>query len=138
MATYPDNAVGDFTTDTFSSMADRKPDRGFSVQSQYNVKTFESEAGYEKRKLRTRRVMRTFDLEYTNIDGLMKQAIQNFYDARFGKYESFTLDLGYLGMTGTITVRFDSDLGIQQVKSGASNVLNDVYSVSFKLKEVYD
>ena len=138
MATYPDNATGDFTISTFSSMADRKPDRGFNIENKYDIKTFKSEAGYEKRKLRTRRMLRSFDLEYTNIDGLAKQAIQNFYDARYGSFESFTLDLDHLGMTGTATVRFDSDLSIQQVKSGAANVLNDIYSVSFKLMETYD
>ena len=138
MATFPDNAVGDFTTSTFSSMADRKPDRGFEVRNKYDVNTFKSEAGYEKRKLITRRVMRSFELSYTNIDGLAKQAIQNFYDARFGTFDSFTLDLDYLGMSGAVTVRFDGDLSIQQVKSGAANVLNDVYSVSFSLMETYD
>lgn len=138
MATYPSGAVGDFTTDTFSSMSDRKPDRGFSTKRAYDVINFVSEAGYERRSLRTRRPKRTFDLEYTNIDGLVKQAIENFYNARSGSFESFTLNLEHLGMSGSATVRFDGDLGIQQVKSGSSNVLQDIYSVSFTLKETFD
>lgn len=138
MATYPNDAAGDFTTDTFTSMINRKPDRGFDIERQYDVNIFKSEAGYEKRTLGTRRVMRSFNLEYSSIDGLVKQAIQNFYDARYGRFESFTLDLDHLGMTGTVTVRFDSDLSIQQIKSGSANVLNDVYTVSFKLMETYD
>ena len=138
MATYPSEAVGDFTTDTFSSMTDRKPDRGFSIRRAYDVIDFTSEAGYERRSLRSRRPKRSFSLEYTNIDGLVKQAIENFYNARSGMFESFTLNLEHVGMAGTATVRFDGDLGIQQVRSGSSNVLQDVYSVSFTLKETFD
>lgn len=138
MAIYPNDAVGPFTTTNFSSMTDRKPDKGYGEELQFNTITFESEAGYEKRRLMSRRPKRKFSLQYTNITGLAKLSIQNFYRARSGDFESFTLDLAHLGQSGTATVRFDGSLDIQEVRSGQANVISDVYTISFDLQETYD
>lgn len=138
MATYPNDATGPFSISNFSSMADKKPDKGFEEELTFNTITFESEAGYEKRRLISRRPKRKFSLQYTNISGLAKLAIQNFYRARSGDFESFTLDLTHLGQTGTATVRFDGPVKVQEVRSGLANVIQDVYTVSFDLQETYD
>ena len=37
--------------DRFTSMADRKPDTGFAIDPTFDVATFSSQAGYEKRRL---------------------------------------------------------------------------------------
>lgn len=136
MATYPDDAIPNSTIDTFASMADKKPDRGYSYDREYNVITFESEAGYERRSLRSRRPKRSYKLQYTNVSGLVRQAIENFYIARSGSLESFVLDLSHVGDTGTIYVRFDGALSITEVKSGLS-ATQDVYNISFDLIETY-
>jgi hypothetical protein len=138
MATYPDDATGSFTLPDFSSMADKKPDKGFSEELEFQTVKFDTEAGYEKRRLVSRRGKRKFSLRYTNVNGLAKQAIQNFYRARSGDFESFTFDLGHLGQSGTATVRFEGTLKINEVRSGGANVIQDVYSVSFDLQETYD
>ena len=139
MAIYPNDAVGSFTIDSFSSMADRKPDRGYSESRAYNSIVFESEAGYEKRRLRSRRSKRDFSLSYTNVTGLQKQAIENFYHARAGEYESFTLDLTHVNQAGNMTVRFSGALEVSEILAGdSSNVLNNFYTINFTLKETYD
>lgn len=138
MTTYPDDATGNFTTTGFSSMADKKPDKGFSEDLNFSSIVFESEAGYEKRRLKSRRGKRVYSFTYTNISGLAKQAIQNFYKERSGNFESFTFDLDHISQTGTLTARFEGPLNIQEVRSGAANVLNDVYTVTITLKETYD
>jgi len=137
MVTYPDDATGQFDTAGFSSMIDRKPDRGYTENRQHSTVIFVSEAGYEKRRLRTRRPIRDYNLSYTKISGLEKSAIENFYFARSGEYESFTLDLAHINEQGNITVRFDGALSINQVLSTGANLLNSYYSVSFKLKETF-
>ena len=138
MAIYPNDATSIFTTSSFSSMIDRKPDTGFSVDRSYNTVIFESEAGYEKRRLKSRRSKRTYDLAYSKISGLEKIAIEQFYNARSGEFESFTFDLAHLNETGTITTRFSGPLDINHVLSAGSNVLENFYTVSFKLQETYD
>jgi hypothetical protein len=138
MATYPTDATSLFTTDRFSSMADRKPDRGFSSQNEFNTIIFESESGYEKRRLRSRRSKRSYDLQYGNITGLEKYAIENFYSSRSGSFEAFYLNLEHLNEAGTIRVRFDGPVKVDHVLSTGSNVLENFYSVSFTLKETYD
>jgi hypothetical protein len=138
MATYPTEATSLFTTDSFTSMADRKPDRGYSSDREYNTILFETESGYEKRRLRSRRSKRTYDLQYTNVTGLEKYAIENFYAQRSGNFESFYLDLEHLNEAGTVRVRFDGALKIEHVLSAGSNVLQNFYTVSFTLKETYD
>jgi hypothetical protein len=138
MATYPTDATSLFSTDRFTSMADRKPDKGYGTQREYNTIIFESESGYEKRRLRSRRSKRSYELQYTNITGLEKFAIENFYAQRSGSFDSFYLDLEHLNETGTVRVRFDGALKIDHVLSAGSNVLENFYSVSFTLKETYD
>ena len=138
MASYPTGAAGAFTTASFSTMADRKPDTGYSIDRTYNSIIFESESGYEKRRLRSRRAKRNINLTYTNITGLEKSAIENFYNARSGEFESFTFDLSHVNDSGTITVRFDGPLQVNHVLSSDSNILLNFYTVSFKLKETYD
>jgi hypothetical protein len=137
MAIYPNDATGSFTTATFTSMADRKPDRGFSEDRAFDIINFTSEAGYEKRSLRSRRSKRRFALSYSNVNGLVKQAIENFFIARSGEFESFTFDLSYIGQSGTINARFDGGLSIQEVKSGNASILDNFYNISFQLVETY-
>lgn len=138
MATYPTDATSLFTTDTFSSMTDRKPDRGYATQTEFNTIVFETESGYEKRRLRSRRSKRSYDLKYTNITGLEKYAIESFYKARSGTYESFYLDLAHVNDVGTVRVRFEGPVKVDHTLSAGDNVLQNFYSVSFTLKETYD
>lgn len=138
MALYPNDAIGVTTTNTFSSMVDKRPDSGYSVQKSFTTTTFVSESGYEKRRLKSRRGLRTYNLSYTNITGLEKGAIESFYNARSGEFESFDFDLTHVNETGIIRVRFDGALDIRHVLTVGLDVLNNIYSVSFKLKETYD
>lgn len=136
--TYPSGATGPFTISSFTSMADHMPDNGYTIERTYNSIVFESEAGYEKRRLRSRRPKRNISLTYTNITGLEKAAIESFYNARSGEYEAFTFDLAHVNDSGTMTVRFDGALQLTHVLSGGANLLNNFYTISFKLKETYD
>jgi hypothetical protein len=139
MANYPSGANSiPFTTSSFTTMADKKPDTGYSIERTYNTVIFESEVGYEKRRLRSRRPKRSLALIYTNITGLAKLAIENFYAARSGEYESFIFDLSHVNDSGTMLVRFDGGLQIDHVLSSEANLLLNFYTVSFKLKETYD
>jgi hypothetical protein len=126
------------TTDRFTSMADRKPDKGISSKRKFDVTTFTSQAGYEKRRLKSRRSKREYDLQYTNITGIEKTAIENFYAARSGEFEAFIFDLSHINEAGTITVRFDKELMITQVLSVGPALTQNFYDVKFNLKEVYD
>tara|TARA_A100000164_G_scaffold380544_1_gene428413 strand:+ start:291 stop:1928 length:1638 start_codon:yes stop_codon:yes gene_type:complete len=128
------------TFDRFTSMADRKPDKGFSTSTEFDVVQFTSQGGYEKRTLRSRRSKRDFDISYTNISGVEKHAIEQFYRSRNGSFETFTFDLTHINEIGNIQARFDGSLGITHVFSDASNasLQNNYYTVKFKLKEVYD
>jgi hypothetical protein len=137
--TYPSGANQvPFTTSSFSSMTDHKPDTGYSIDRTYSSIIFESEAGYEKRRLRSRRPKRGINLTYTNVTGLERTAIENFYNARSGEYESFNFDLSHINETGIIVVRFDGSLQVQQVLSAGANLLSNFYTISFKLQEAYD
>lgn len=138
MATYPTDATSLFTTDRFTSMADRKPDKGYATQNEFNTIIFESESGYEKRRLRSRRSKRSYELKYTNITGLERYAIEKFYADRSGSFESFYLNLSHLNEAGTVLVRFDGTIKADHVLSAGPNVLENFYSVSFTLKETYD
>ena len=126
MATYPTDA----------SMTDRKPDRGYSVGREFNVTNFVTQAGYEKRKLKTRRSKRKYTLTYNNITEARKENIVSFYDSRSGPFESFTLDLTHLNLTGSINVRFEGDLTVTHVVSGDTTA-NDIFNISFNLVEAY-
>ena len=125
-------------TDRFNSMADRKPDAGFSTEKVFGVETFTSQAGYEKRRLQSRRPLRSYKLQYTNITGVERTAIENFYNARSGTFESFSFDLSHLNESGIITTRFDGALAITQVLSAGTALTENFFTVSFNLKETYD
>ena len=135
MASFPSGATYIFGG-TVYSMSDRRPDRGYGTSIEFPVSTFTSQAGYEARRLLSRRSKRTFNLEYTNISGPYKSAIENFYKARGGTWESFEFDLSYAGQTGIIFVRFDGALSINQVLT-SNDEINDFYNVSFSLKETF-
>jgi hypothetical protein len=137
MALYPNDAVGAFTVDGFSTMADRKPDKGFSSKKSYSSIEYKSEAGYDKRRLKSRRPTRQYSLTYTAINGLQRQAIENFYDARSGEFESFALNLEHIGDVGSLTVHFKGDLAIKQIHTGEANTINNFYTVSFDLMETF-
>jgi len=126
------------TSDRFTSMADRKPDKGITSQRAFDVNTFASQAGYEKRRLRSRRSKRSYDIKYTSITGVEKTAIENFYNARSGEFESFSFDLSHINETGTITTRFQGPLSIEQTYSTGSRLTENFYMVSFNLQEVFD
>ena len=126
------------TVDRFTSMADRKPDKGVTSERSFDTVTFNSQAGYEKRRLRSRRSKRNYNLQYTNITGVEKVAIENFYTARSGEFEAFTFDLAHLNESGTISTRFDGPLSVTQVLSSGPNLTQNFYTVAFKLQETYD
>lgn len=123
MAIYPNDA----------SMTDRKPDRGYQISSAPKNTSFTSKIGYEKRKKLSRRFTRTFSISYNNVHSTRKDTIEQFYQERGGDFESFTLDLTHLNLTGTINVKFSGDLQINHVISG--NTL-DYFDISFTLIEV--
>ena len=124
--------------DRFTSMADRRPDVGFSSTRAFDTTIFQSQAGYEKRRLKSRRSKRQYDIKYTNLHGIGKRAIDDFYTARSGEFESFTFDLGHINESGTATVRFDGPLNVTQVLGASSNLRDNFYTVSFKLQETFD
>ena len=137
MATYPNEATSLFTTAGFTDMSDRRPDTNIDTDREFDVIVFESDAGYEKRRLRSRRPKRNFGLTYTNVTGLEKHAIEQFYNNRGGNYESFKFDLDHISDSGILNVRFDGPLSITHINSYGSNVLQKFYTVSFDLKETY-
>lgn len=126
------------TLDRFTSMADRKPDKGFNSERRFDSITFTSQAGYEKRRLKSRRPKRAYNLQYTNVTGIEKTAIENFYNARSGEFEAFSFDLSHINEVGTITTRFDGPLQVQQILSSGSQLTDNFYTVTFKLQETFD
>lgn len=122
MATYPDNA----------SMIDRLPDRGFQISTKTNMSIFSSINGYERRKLRSRRLLRTFTFSYTSIDETRMNNIESFFNARGGNFESFSLDLSHFGLTGFTVVTFEGDLVREHVVDGNNN---SWYNVSLVMVE---
>ena len=135
MASFPSQATYSFNGTAYS-MADKKPDRGYTTQREFPVSTFTSQAGYEARRLLSRRSKRTFRLSYKNLRGPYKTAIENFYNARGGTWESFEFDLSYAGQSGIIFVRFDGSLNITEVQTSFDEI-NDFYNVSFNLQETF-
>ena len=125
--------------DRCKDLADRKPDRGFSAEEKIDVVTFESTAGYEKRRLRSRRAKRKWNLSYTNISGTEKSALEVFYRDRFGSFEAFFFDLTHvLELSGQATVRFEGPIRFT-INAAKGTDLNDVfYTVKIVLQEVYD
>lgn len=135
--TYPTNAT--YLEDAITySIANRKPDRGYSEDRIFDMAFFESQAGYESRRLRSRRAKRRYAITYTNINGYYMNAIRDFYNARFGNFEAFYLDLSYLNQSGTVTVRFDGPLVVNNILDGSTTDKKKlIYTVSFNLQEVY-
>ena len=74
----------------------------------------------------------------TNVTGVEKTAIENFYNARSGEFEAFSFDLSHINESGTITTRFDGTLKVQQVLSTGSQLTENFFTVSFNLKETFD
>ena len=124
--------------DRFNSMADRKPDRGHQIDRAFDTVVFESQAGYGKRRLRSRRSKRTFQLTYTNLHGIAKKAIDDFYVAEVEILNLLLFDLGHINESGTATVRFENNLQIRNVLSATSNLRDNFFTVNFTLKEVFD
>jgi hypothetical protein len=125
-------------TTRFTDMRDRKPNNGFMIQDQFNVSKYSSQAGYEKRRLMSRRPKRNFQLTYTNVTGVEKEAIQNFYRARNGEYETFTFDLTHINDTGTVRTRFNGPLEIQQVISSGTSLTQNYYNVRLNFQEDFN
>ena len=123
MATYPLNA----------NMSNRYPDRGYSISTRTNMEEFTSLSGYTRRKLRSRKLLRTFSFTYSSITRSMMDDIENFWNARGGTYESFTLDLSHFNLSGTCSVRFDGELAKQHVIDGNNN---SWFNVSLVMVEV--
>lgn len=135
MASFPSQATYTLGATEYL-MSDRRPDRGFSTITELPVTRFTSQAGYEARRQLSRRSKRTFTLSYTNLSGPYKSAIENFYNARGGTWESFEFDLSYAGQNGIIFVRFEGPLTVTQVLTSLDEV-NDFYNVSFNLQETF-
>jgi hypothetical protein len=135
MAQYPDNATYSVGGNTYA-MTSRKPDRGYSISTEFNNAIFTSQVGYERRRAVSRRPIRQLDIKYTNITGGFKQAIQDFYTARSGTLESFEFDLTYVGLSGSIQMRFNSALTITEVQT-TDSLVTSIYNVSFNLIESY-
>jgi hypothetical protein len=117
-------------------MTNRRPDRNYSYSQSFENATFTSQVGYERRRQISRRRKRTFTFGFTNITGVYKAAIENFYNNRGGPFEAFEFDLSYAGQSGTIIVRFEGSLNIVQVVA-TDNELTDIYNVTFTLQETF-
>jgi hypothetical protein len=135
MASYPSGATYSVGPTTYT-MSSKKPDRNFTVNETFNNASFTSQNGYQRTRAISRRSKRQFQLKYTNISGAYKQAIENFYRARGGDFDSFEFDLAYIGLSGTIQVRFGTDFSVSEVLT-TSSIVTSVYSVSFTLTESY-
>jgi len=122
----------------FNDMRDRKPSNGFQLGRQFNVNKYATQSGYEKRRLMSRRGKRQYQLAYSNISGVEKQAIEDFYVSMNGEYETFTFDLTHINSTGTVRTRFNGPLQIQQVISGGTALTQNFYSVTINLMEDFD
>jgi hypothetical protein len=135
MALFPTDATYTLNATTYS-MTNRRPDRNYSYSQSFENATFTSQVGYERRRQISRRRKRTFTFGFTNITGVYKAAIENFYNNRGGPFEAFEFDLSYAGQSGTIIVRFEGSLNIVQVVA-TDNELTDIYNVTFTLQETF-
>lgn len=135
MASFPVDATYVFDSITYS-MSNRKPDRGFNIDNQFNTAIFTSQIGYEKRRQISRRSKRSFSIAYTNLHGAYKTALENFYRNRGGDAEAFEFNLSYVGLSGTISVRFEGSLQISEVLTNSSE-LDSFYNVRFTLQETF-
>ena len=125
-------------TTRLTDMRYKKPSNGYSVQNQFNVSKWSSQVGYEKRRLLSRRAKRSFQLSYGAISGVERQAIENFYYARNGEYETFTFDLTHINQTGTVRVRFNGPIEVQQIISKGTLLTDNFYNVKFNLQEDFN
>ena len=122
-----------------TSIASRKADKGYSYTKESDVKTTKFIGGYEKRRLNSRRLRRKWKFNYTNINGVEKEAIDNFYTARSGSFDSFSFDLSHLNEQGLATVVFESPPQITNTLSGsATDLMQNFYTVSMEFREVDD
>jgi hypothetical protein len=124
--------------DRCRDLGDRKPDKGFEIESAIQSLIFESQIGYESRRLVSRRKKRTWRLTYTNVSGTEKDAIETFYDHRGGETQTFLFDLEHVNETGsTATVRFDGPLRIRHNFSKGTGFNDNFYVIEVTLKETY-
>lgn len=122
-----------------SGLNGRKADKGYSYTREADVKTTKFIAGYEKRRLNTRRLRRKWSFSYNNINGIDKEAIDSFYLSRNGTYESFSFDLTHLNESGLATVVFDAPPQITNVLAASANDLaKNYYNVTMQFREVDD
>ena len=135
MAAFPADATYTSGAVTYS-MSDKKPDRNFRINNEFNTSIFTSQIGYEKRRQISRRSKRTISLNYTNISGGYKQALENFFKNRGGDAEAFEFNLSYVGLNGTILVRFNSALQVSETLS-SDDPLNSFYNLQFTLQETF-
>jgi hypothetical protein len=125
-------------TTRLTDMRYRKPSNGYATQTQFNVAKWSSQAGYEKRRLLSRRAKRSYQLNYTNISGVERQAIENFYSARSGEFDTFTFDLTHINQSGTVRCRFNGPIEVQQVFSKGNTIVDNFYNIRFNLQEDFD
>lgn len=123
-------------TDRAKSMVDRKPNRGFQEDRKFDISSFESQAGYEKRRLRSRRGLRSWRLTYSALSGMERLAIEDFYNNRFGEWQSFLFDLDHINESGFATVRFDGKLVIQYLAQRSSQNIDKYFTINITLKEI--
>jgi hypothetical protein len=135
MASFPTDATYTNESTTYS-MSARKPDRGFNIDNIFNTSIFTSQIGYEKRRQISRRSKRKISLTYTNINGGFKTALENFFKNRGGDAEAFEFNLSYLGLSGTILVRFEGGLQTSETLS-SEDPLNSFYNIRFTLQETF-
>ena len=122
-----------------AGLGGRKADKGYSYTREADVKTTKFIAGYEKRRLNTRRLRRKWNFTYTNINGLDKEAIDSFYLSRNGTYESFSFDLSHINESGLATVVFDTPPQITNVlAASASDFTQNYFNVTMQFREVDD
>lgn len=132
-----DTSTGKYYRST--SMEDRKADKGFSYTREVMAKKTAYIAGYEKRRLISRRMKRKWTFGYKNLNGIQKQAIENFYLARSGDYEAFSFDLSHLNEQGLITVTFETPPNVTHVLSGNPDDLSqNYYDITMNFREVDD
>jgi len=125
--------------DRCRGIIDKKPAKGFGTQKEFQSVTFESQIGYEKTRLLSRKGKRTWSLSYINVDGISKASLETFYDARSGGFESFNFDLTHLNEgSETPIVKFAGPLKWTHVQSRGTGATDNFYTIQVELKEVYD
>lgn len=126
MALYPDDISG---------LSSRKPDKGFSQSKEYLTSNYQTQVGYEKRRLLSRRAKREYSLSYTNVLSSLKEAVETFYDSMGGSYSTFSFDLSHVNETGTIRVKFNGPVSITHIATLNSD---NIYSITINLIEDFN